>query len=319
MFLAKQDIKSVPLQLVHEKVTLAGRNVISNLVDKEKIVHDRMISRKEKEFVERNGTTDDGAIRESYPFVPPNASEVNKEKTEAEQAAFIDIIDKLDLKGKAGWFLPQLVAYIAKMKLPRNAEGKIDGNEFLKVNFSHDEWHKGLYRVCTLHQRGLLVPNQNKDLYKNYSALVPLMMMPFKKYDGVPYSDWINIRNIVDPKLYEAMTYKEECTLTSEEILEARAIGTKVGSGAKAGTYRAPISTYKLYGRVPDEVKQLPWLCQVMVTQIWMAHPSLRTELMVLDWLNWDKMPEPLIDIDVLPTKAVESSPEYTSDLPWEN
>ena len=47
-----------------------------------------------------------------------------------------------------------------------------------------------------------------------------------------------------------------------------------------------------------------------MTAQIWGAHPSNRTEYMILDWLNWDNMPEPIISTDVI------AAPERVSKVP---
>lgn len=48
-----------------------------------------------------------------------------------------------------------------------------------------------------------------------------------------------------------------------------------------------------------------------MLTQVWVAHPSLRNEYMVLDPVNWDQMPEPLIPTEL--HKIITPS-----KLPWD-
>lgn len=52
-----------------------------------------------------------------------------------------------------------------------------------------------------------------------------------------------------------------------------------------------------------------------MLAQIWVAHPDNRTKYMVLDPLNWDRVPPALIQVEVLEPRT--SQVEYTSDLPW--
>lgn len=62
-----------------------------------------------------------------------------------------------------------------------------------------------------------------------------------------------------------------------------------------------------------------PKLVGTMLTQIWVAHPSLRTEYMVLDPNDWDWMPPPLVTTEVFKpeTKPVATS-NYVSDVPWD-
>lgn len=318
MFLAKQDIRSIPFHLVHEKVTLASRHVKENTIDKEREVYDKMIARKEAESISMFGEADLKVIRETYPFTPPD---ISFDRTKAEQTALVEVIETLGLKNKASWFLPQLTSYISKMRLPRNSDGKIDGKNFLTENFGIDDWHKGLYRVCTVHQRGTIVPKQVDDSGRNYSSLVPLLMMPFKKYDDIPYSDWVNVGSILDLNLRLAMTCDLKLDMTPEEILESRDLGLVVKTGAKAGTTRAARSTFKLYGNYDERIKSLPWLAQVMATQIWVAHPTVRSKLMILDWLDWDHIPDPLIDIEIggIPSRVAAPSSVYTEKLPWED
>ena len=273
-------------------------------------------------------------MEDLYPYVGPSEDVVKKEKIEAEREAIKDVVKSLGLKEKASWLLPQITAYIAKMPQCR-VNGKIDGAQFLADNFSKDDWHKGLYRYCTIFQRGLIVPNQYSEQYRNYSSLVPLLMMPFKKFDGTGYSEWSNISNVLDPQLYLAMCVEPVSPHALMDIhgcgavLDVRNRALQFQSGDKKGTSRNPISTFKLYGLKADSdneveaaIASLPWLSQVMITQIWMAHPTIRTNLMVLDGESWDDMPAPLITVDplLIPTSIGEenvSSKYAQKDLEW--
>lgn len=308
-YVAKQELKQVPFQILHEKVTLAGRRAVESLVKNEKEAHSRLLTRKMQEYNDTHEAPYEGNFEDIYPYVGPSEDIVKKERTEAEREAFKDAAKYLGLKEKASWLLPQVTAYIAKLPLFR-VDGKIDGARFLQDNFSKDDWHKGLYRYCTPFQRGLIVPSQNSIMYRNYSALVPLLMMPFKKFDGIEYSSWINTSNVLDPQLYLAMElepYDLQVDGNPEGILNARNKGLQYQSGDKKGTSRNPVSSFKLYGLradSPDHEEEalagMPWLAQVMNAQIWMAHPTIRTNLMVLNGEHWDDMPSPLIESDPL-------------------
>jgi hypothetical protein len=320
MFVSKQDLKSFPFQMLHEKVTLAGRRAVENLTSNEEAAYERLIARKEKEWTDTHEYSDEGTLREMYPFSGPSAEVVLEEKQKAEAEEMENQIETLALKNKASWLLPQITAYIAKMSLSRNGSGKIDPSAFVKDNFK-DDWHFGLYRYCTYATRGKIVPTQNTEAYRNYSALVPLLLMPFKKFEGIGYSEWDRegLRKLLDFNLAKAVFCGFSSDLSVDCILENRKHGLLIKSGAKAGQMRSPTSSYKLYGTLDTEVSDLPWLGQVMLTQIWVAHPTIRTELMILDWNDLDRIPDPLIVHEVIPRTEKPVKPVYQfSDLPWE-
>jgi hypothetical protein len=64
-----------------------------------------------------------------------------------------------------------------------------------------------------------------------------------------------------------------------------------------------------------------------MLTQIWLAHPQHRSNLMILDPNNWDHMPEPLIAASIFKTpegktqaaveKEAKRKETIESLLPW--
>jgi len=335
-YVAKQELQHVGFHVLNEKVTLAGRKAQDNLVKLEKEAHKRLLERKAAEWSDTHEAPFEGNMEDYYPYSGPSEDLVRKERTLAEHLAIKEAVKLLGLKEKASWLLPQITAYIAKMKLPRNDSGKINGIDFLNQNFSKDDWHKGLYRFCTIHQRGLIVPSQSTIQYRNYSALVPLLMMPFKKMDGIKYSEWdkTSINNIVDLSLYAAI-YSDGSDLSRvysySDILAVRNKGLVYQSGDKEGTSRNPVSAFKLYGLKTDsendcerELAEQPWLSQVMNTQIWVAHPTIRTNLMILNPDDWDAMPSALIAKDPLIQEEVlykgtddGTSTKYLPDLEW--
>lgn len=318
MFLAKQDIKSVPFQLLHEKATLAASAVEYNLIEVEKNHHAALIARKEKEWADTHEAPFEGNFEDIYPLTLPDSDMVEKAVQTARADAIKGQIEALGLKAKASWLLPQVAAYIAKMKLPEGE--KISPLEFLKINFAVDDWHKGLYLYCTVAQRGLIVPSQTSPEYKNYSAIVPLLLMPFKKFNGVDYSRWDtkHLELVVDPNLYIAMTFPTILDLPKEKLLEIRDIGLFVNTGKAAGTSRNPATYHNLYKVQNTEIGEFPWLCQVMATQIWAAHPANRTNLMILNWKDWDDMPKALIDVTAgIELPVSKNTAISRSALPW--
>jgi hypothetical protein len=195
------------------------------------------------------------------------------------------------------WITPQIYAYIANnYKLPSKED--IDGRKYLALNIKSD-WDKGLYVFLVKYARGTLVKEQTKADRINFSGLVPPYMAAHKMYGDVPYSSWQRepSSQLMPDSLYKAAS--TVVTLGSDELLRLRELGLK---GRPATT------TASLYGLTDTPLAGLPMYSKVMLTQIWCAHPLNRTKYMILDAENWDGMPEPLVDMDVLVTPPKSNS-----------
>lgn len=233
------------------------------------------------------------------------------------------------------WMLPQMAHHYGEWDLVYNESGKIDPNLTARKNITTD-WDIGLWKVCCKLKRGSLVKSQINPEFASYSALVPLVLMGVKKYRQVKYSSWDiqSTTKIVEKNLLEAMLWQpDEATqmstgledselrygLGSVRLQQLREIGLTVKSGPKKDTVQSPTSTWCLRGMQNTELAKAPKLVSTMLTQIWVAHPSLRTEYMILDPNSWDSIPPPLISVDIFKkaeTKAIEAVSTY--DLPWE-
>lgn len=236
------------------------------------------------------------------------------------------------------WMLPQIAAHYGAWKLTRNPEGKVDCDLTAMANIS-TPWDIGLWKVVTQLKRGSLVKSQINPEFCSYSALVPIILMAQKKFHGIKYSEWDVQPNckLVEKNLLEAMTwqcdesaddndlrnYEYAYGLGSDRLLELQQQGLLVKSGPDAGKVTKPTSSWCLRGMRGTELALVPKLAGTMVCQIWVAHPSLRTEYMVLDPHNWDYMPEPLVSPEIF--KKLPSNTTYKSqqqvvgsyDLPW--
>lgn len=235
------------------------------------------------------------------------------------------------------WMLPQIAAHYGTWKLIRNESGKIDCDLTAKENIQ-TPWDIGLWKVCTRLKRGSLVKSQINPEFCSYSALVPLVLMGAKKFKGIKYSEWdiTPTCKLIDKNLLEAMTWTftrrqegepnnldfalPQYDLGSEKLLELRTQGLTVKSGPLAGSVTKPTSSWCLRGMRGTDLEHAPKLVGTMLCQIWVAHPSLRTEYMVLDPVAWDYMPEPLISTEIFKTnKSGKSEQVYDAslDLPW--
>jgi len=240
-----------------------------------------------------------------------------------------DLANELNITAYNSWMLPQILAHYGSWDLVAH-EGRIDSAATARKNMT-TPWRVGLWRVCTQLRRGSLVKTQNNPLSVNYCALVPLVLAGLKRYQNVNYQQWDLDADskLVSKDLLSAMFWSPPQNadpampyygLGSEELLQLREHGLTVKSGARQGQVQKPTSTWKLTGMKGTILEDAPALATTMLAQIWCAHPSLRTEYMVLDPSNWDSMPEPLIaeTVFVEPPKPVKAKAEKAYyDLPW--
>lgn len=210
----------------------------------------------------------------------------------------------------ATWILPQLLAYIGKFPTVKNETGRNDAMLTAKniVN-SYDGWDKNWVKGALLYlkadPRGTIFPSTIKatsvDLLP-FSALVPLFLAAFKKYQDVKYMSWDNVHMVVDADLWDTMNSVKP-DLSLEQLLYCRKVGSTVKNGKTAGVVKNPVSVTNVNKIEEDgfeDFDNLPRLAKIIMTQTWVAHPSLRHQYMVLDLDDWDVVPKPLIDTEVI-------------------
>jgi hypothetical protein len=215
------------------------------------------------------------------------------------------------------WMLPQILAHYGSWRLVKNDVGQVLPQETAKQNIT-TAWHMGLWRVVTRLKRGSLVKLQGSAIGVNYSSLVPIVLAGAKRFQNVPYSRWqlTPDSKLVHQELLEAM-FAIYPDLGSDRLLEIREQGLTIKSGAKAGSVQKATSKWTLTGIQDTELHGLPKLAVTMLAQIWVAHPSLRTELMILDPKNWDNMPEPLLTTEIFQQQVQQPLADRVVDLPW--
>ena len=207
------------------------------------------------------------------------------------------------------------------------SSGSIDILATLKQNIGTDPQLQGIWKLSRV-KRSLLIPVMSKA--PEYGTLTPLILMGLKRMQNISYSSWRmlpNLEYVLESRLLEALDLNAEdlticLNLGSDRLLELRDQGLLQRSGAKAGQSKKPESTWSLTGMAGTEIAHLPKLTQTMLTQIWLAHPSLRTPDMILDPNNWDNLPAPLLTPDIFKAPEIElknkQKPEPVVDkLPW--
>lgn len=242
-----------------------------------------------------------------FPFQEYNGlSEVEREKKAEAQC----------LTAHNSWMLPQMLAFFGSFKAVRQEDGLFSPLQILKDNIGNDPWAQGLYIVVTRLKRSSLVKAQIAAAFTDYSALTPLILAGLKKYKSIKYSEYIReeLQHIMDKNLYDAMTCEYD-PISRDRLLDLREIGLTTQTGPKAGQVSNPLSKWCPTGVKHTEIGELPKLAQTMLTQIWVAHPSIRSSLAVLDPKNWDEMPEPLMSDAPLATKNTKEV--IVEKMPW--
>jgi len=224
------------------------------------------------------------------------------------------------------WMLPQISAYFGTWQAVPLDDCRLDPRATARRNIK-TSWDIGLWRVVTQLKRGALVKTQSSEWGRNYSQLVPLILAGMKRHQGIAYQRWKleGLDSLVHKELLEVMQYRGDCLgLGSEELIEIRNFGLTARTGAKAGQQNKPTSQWKLHGLGATQFAGAPTLLSTIMCQIWVAHPSLRTELMILDPENWDQMPKPLVVGEVFSglgskEKTNVKMPQGELKLPWED
>ena len=278
-----------------------------------------------KKWNETHEESFEGDFEEEVGWVGPKYRGLGSEE-EAELKVFLDEFAlKYKFTVNAEWIFGQMLAKLSSLPLVRNTNNKISAKALVE-EIRQSPFLTGMWVVCNYPTRSTWIKGQTDEKYRNFSALVPLIMSAFKKYKDIPYSDWerTEIHHITEKHLANVMRMDKLPDLTKDEVIEARTAGLTVKSGVKMGEVRSPKSTFTLYIPAGMGFDDLDMLAKIMICQTWCAHPSIRTEYMILNPLDWDNMPEPLVSSTVLLKNAVASSNFYppgeslgAKTVPW--
>ena len=234
--------------------------------------------------------------------------------------------EQMQLSHLHTWLLPQLVAWYGSWTLVKVGD-TIDCLETVKANCP-DPKSRAFYMLTRI-KRSLLLATQTK--FPDYASLTPLILMGQKRMQGVDYEAWKSasgLQYILEPRLLSAMILEpadleEVNSLGSDRLIEIQSQGLTTKTGKTAGSRKPAKSTWSLSGIQDTEIGHLPKLTQTILTQCWLAHPELRTPYMILDFNNWDSIPQPLISNnlfkEVVSTSTKQDSKKDMANLmPWD-
>ena len=308
----EKNINDIPWSEAHD-IFLASKSE-ANLAEQNRLDHtyDKMIEQLEQDYNDNNEAPYEGNFSDQYKQPVANLTPFQIFKF-CQDRIIEEFVKKYGLDTRIDWIMPQLITLLGSMPTVKNKEGLISGMQFRNENFDTPKL-KGIYWFLMIDTRGAYLKLQYKAPHKAYCALVPLILYAQRLLKGIPYSAWdeSEVQYVVNPALAEAMKCRYP-DFTTDQLLEQRILGLTT---PKTGAMKPPHSTHSLSGEALKTgiFKSVPKLAQVMLTQIWCAHPSNRTTYMILDPYDWDSMPKPLISTDVLTAPIVAIAAEVITD-----
>lgn len=272
--------------------------------------YDKMIEQLEADYNDNNEAAYEGNFSDEYKRPKAALTPLQIFKF-CQDRIITEFVERYGIANRATQLMPQLITLLGKLPVHKNPNGLISGLRFRNDNFSTPKM-RGIYWFLMIDTRSKYLKLQYKMPHREYCALVPLVMYAQRLINGIPYSAWDEneVQYVVNPALAAAMkcTYPE---FTKEQLIEQRNAGLLT---PKTGVMKPAHSTSKLSGEEVSNgiLKDVPNLAQVMLTQIWCAHPSNRTTYMILDPYDWDTMPKSLISADVLSSTFADTSTATT-------
>ncbi len=348
------DWRSVPWEMCNKIWTDAADSAEATALAEHEQRYLEMIARKEAEYNAVNEAPYEGNFSDETPMPPlPNKRKIRYRA--GNKAVIADFIPRYKIESFGITYLRQIMEHIGTFKLPTMAgetfspaeyydtwidkvpvsidsedgkDNQISGLDFLKAYFSTPQM-LGVYRFLMLDTRSSFVKQQYKGEARAYCTLVPSILFVFKSRFNIPYVAWNRdeLELVVPESLCAAMLWEDPTAdystipftteLTSGNILEARKEGLTWKSGEHTGKQRDPTYTHKLFGISHTTLGKQPALVQVMLAQIWCAHPDNRTKYMVLTPGYWDSIPKPLISSAVLDEQVDVINTDRFTDTPW--
>ena len=210
----------------------------------------------------------------------------------------------LGLEKYSDWLLPQaLEAVHSRLLLARTPEGRIDAEATIDktrtaLGSEDFRWFGGLIMYLTRPIRKEIIGSLVQIKNPNYSVLVPLVLAALKIYRGVGYEEWDftnpHIRHFIEAPLLKAALVNVDFSV--EKLLAYREHSRVVQTGKTAGNIKELTHTVKILNTGDKEFDALPSLAKIMKCQVWVAHPSIRSSLMILQTPNLDSLPDPLVE-----------------------
>lgn len=198
----------------------------------------------------------------------------------------LEFINRYELKKKSGWFIPHMLARFAELPVPKTNKGLYSGKALVLDYINKTPELKALRFLARMNSRSYLTND------KAFCSLVPLLPAAFKKLRGIGYNEWDReeFLGLIPENLAEAITWDGWPSLGREEKLDLQRLALNGKRAETTFALKLP-KDHQLYG--------IPNLTLIMLTQSWNAHSTNRNQYMILDPMDLDAMPEPLVTAEV--------------------
>lgn len=235
------------------------------------------------------------------------------------------------------WFMPQLLAYIAKhwrrrlvieggmvvdfddkfpIRIPELMNAQ-EANEYIDDKCFAEgvkgEWFDYIaYQLCKL-DRSLFfkVPKSERvhtPQYKSqWNTTVPLVMAAFKMFGDVDYSNWTlaAAKKTSHKALAQFIGSEIPLDLTPEDRLALRLEATRTSAKQERPQWSLNlIGKIKDYARTEDYRDDKLYLYSLI--QTWVMHPSNWTEYTIVSGQNFSQFPQPIAEAQVFKTQVIE-------------
>jgi hypothetical protein len=305
------NLASIPWEEAARIYREAADTAEANTLTAMQVAYEKQYAQRYRDAVRLAGIDETEASYEGdlgIEYNPPKLDELQQRKVRAKaggDALAEYFVKPYHIKSWGIKLLDQILSEFSKHKINSlGSGGTISGSQYLKDNLDPKSLRDmGIYRFIMMDGRSSYLEKMGNGDAKKYCTLVPLILYAHKLYNNVDYSRWERetLNYVVNESLCEAML-TETPQLTTERLLELRDIGL-----ISAGKSRSAVTTYSLYHLGGTELSECNTLVKLMLCQTWAAHPSNRTKYMILDPMNWDKMPTPLVDVNIF--KSSQTAP----------
>lgn len=333
----KNDFQILPLQALAQDyqetyTSMAGDELLLAKAAARK-AYDRRLERTIQNLHGYNGEAgSDGLEEEAYELVgdfkEPTTlpQEVTAKLREEARAAVVPRwIEREAISQKLTWLPQQMMAYFGGWEAVP-VEGVYSPMLTARRNTQErkDLRALGALLLATAKRGDIFkgAPKGNQQYKSPINPLVPIVLAGFKRYQGIPYEAWnkSELNAIVDDEIVQLIGCKVPSLLV-EETLRLRTKALTPATGPRAGKCNNPATTASLYHLQETALGHLPKLAKHMVLQTWAAHPENRDKYAILDLENWDRVPEPLVALDLFMPPELQPQPQQrvldTADTPW--
>lgn len=324
-----KDFQQIFLHLRDERLHIARR-----AAERKYIMHRDQLVQQLGGYGEGGSDGIDEAITETLGDFDPKQIQlsdavVQQCKLEAKAAAVEAWAIKNSIAQKLTWLPHQLLAYFGTWRAVQDESGKFSAPLTWDANtrLREDYFALGSGLLATSARSNFFrdAPKGSQQYKSPINPLVPIVLAGFKKFQGIKYSAWnpIGLEALLDPELGKLVGVTVP-DIAHSDILALRNTAITDKTGPRAGIPNNPATCTKLNHLGDTAIGHLPKLAKYMVLQTWAAHPSNRTEYMILDPNDWDNIPEPLVSRDIFlhqTAKPLTVKPtgwsDSGSDMPW--